>query len=401
MSSTKHIITFESALDVVRYLEANNGKLVINIGTAAVGHVLQEFDYFARLKFLGKVAPDGAYLYMGAYEERAACLLEMYGDALCSAVVFSDMAPEMVRSVALFRPDLTVDVGTSSSKCAPIEGRTLTDDFDSHGRIKYNSQHTDLLRDQRGFAKRRFESYEYNPLQRHFEMPPDLEALVDLRGRRVALIQIKEIFSSGTPEPTKTETYLPALRYLRDLDYQLVFFGRERMPEPFSELGVINYANSPLATFKNDLILSSNASFALVSSSGISQFPDLMCIPYVMVNGWMLSAQPPSHLCVAAPALARSLETGELLTFSDQVRQYMSTGTHFPLELLEPVQPDEEDTSAAVIEALELEKSPKGMNADQLRFKAIAIENDSIGLAPYTLSRVSSAFLQRHQQLLQ
>lgn len=400
MGRVKYITTFESALDVVRYLEANNGKLVMNIGIAAVGHMLVEFDYFARLRFLGEVAPGGTHLYMGAYEERAACLLEMYGSALCSAAVLSDTAPEMARAVALFRPDLTVDVGTSSTKYAPILGRALTDDLDTHGRIKYNSQHPDLLRDQQNSARRRIETYEYNPMRRRFDMPADLEALVKLEGRRLALIQIKAEFSSGSPEATNAETYLPALKHLRGQGYRLVFVGREKMPDVFSGLGIVDYANSPLASFKNDLILFSNASFALVGASGISQFADLMGIPYVMVNAWMISSQPLSHACVVVPALARSRETGELLTISDQVQQYNRTGTHFPLGLLEPVQPDAADTLAAVAEALDIAKRPCSLSEEQRRFRDITVSNDALGVAPYTLSRVSSAFLQRHQQIL-
>ena len=337
---------------------------------------------------------------MGPDEERAACLLEMYGTTLCSAAVLSDSAPEIVRSIALFRPDLTVDVGTSSTKCAPIEGRTLTDDFDTHGRISYNSQFADLLRDQQSAARRRFETYDQNPMRRRFDIPPDLKALVDPKGRRLALVQIKVEYSSGAPEATQAASYLPALKYLLDLDYRVVLVGRERFPDSFARLDVVDYANSPLASFKNDLILFSNASFALVGGSGISQFADLMGIPYVMVNAWMISSQPMSHSAVVAPALARSRETGKLLTFSHQVEQYKHTETHFPLGPLTPVQPNAVDTLAAVIEALELEKSPADLDEDQRRFKEIVINNDSAGTASYTLSRVSSAFLQRYRHLL-
>ena len=52
-------IEINSPLDVINYLERNNGKLIINISTDAVGHVLAEFDNFMRMRLTGEIAQDG------------------------------------------------------------------------------------------------------------------------------------------------------------------------------------------------------------------------------------------------------------------------------------------------------------------------------------------------------
>ena len=54
---------------------------------------------------------------------------------------------------------------------------------------------------------------------------------------------------------------LESLEYLIENDYQLIFSGREKMPDQFKKYNMLNYANWSGATFENDLALVSKSSF--------------------------------------------------------------------------------------------------------------------------------------------
>ena len=388
-------ISITSALDVVSFLEANDGKLVINIATDAVGHVVGEFDNFARMRLTGEISPQGGHLYMGPVEERVATIAEMYGDSLCASYMFSPLAPEIVRSIALFRPDLTVDVGYSSYKVAPIEGRTTEAHIFENSYFSYTKP-LGFLEDVLACYRRRLQTFDTHVMARKFDMPADLERFIDARGKRIALIQIKDFASSGGAEAINPDCYRPAMEYLRDLGYQLVMVGREGYPEIFSRLGVIDYANSPLASFKNDLILFSNANFCLLGPSGISLFAEVMNIPFVFVNHWCPNVPPFPPYCVNVPALARSRRDGSLMSFKEQLKLMYTYGVYFPSEVYEPVSPDGNDILMGTQEALGLEENLTLLNENQARYKQLAPDSS----CAVALSRVSAAFLERHQDLL-
>lgn len=385
-----------SALDVVDYLERNDSKLIINISTDAVGHVLAEFDNFARMRLTGEISSDGNHIYMGPDEEKVATIAEMYGDLLCKNYFLSSFAPELVRSIALFRPDLTVDVGMSTYKVSPIEGvayqvQTIDDKY-----MVYRSSLEALADDTLVYFRRRLETFDTLPLARNFTMPSELEKFINARGRPMALIQVKDFSSSGGAEATDPSSYKPAMQYLHDLGYVLVQVGREQHPDIFSQFEVVDYANSSLASFKNDLILASKANLCLVGPSGVSYFADIMGKPLVYVNNWWIELPPFSPYCVTVPALVKSHSDGKLLTFLEQMALFYRCGVRFPEEEYEPVHPNGKDILAGVQEAVELEKNLTLINKNQQRFKMLKPE----GCNAVSLSRMSAAFLNRYQSIL-
>jgi len=403
-------INIESALDIVKFLEANNGKLIINIETSAVGHTLSELDNFMCMRVLGEVPADGICCYIGPDEERMSTISELYGDSLNIVFFLSKYASEMARSIALFRPDLTVDVGMSSFKIAPIENETLRSEQVDH--IIYRSSINKLMGDFVSYYRRKLEAFTTEQTRflfpmpggmlRKFIMPDELERLVDARGRRLALIQIKDTEQhSGGAEAVDPLTYVPTLEYLKDMNFQLVQVGREYHPKDFARLGVIDYANSPLASFKNDFALFSNSDFCLTGPSGIAMFPELMMKPYVVANTWWHGIPPFSPLAVALPALARLRENNLMLTFAEQNELYFENGVYFPLETHESVSPDGTDILAATIEALGLEENLTLLNERQIQYRQMATPKNQADLCnPYCLSRLSSAYAERYQNLL-
>lgn len=393
-------LTINSALDVVSMLEASNGKLVINISPDAVGHVLAEFDNFARMRLTGEIAPDGAHLYFGPVEERVSTIAELYGDKLCAGYFLSDLAPEIARNIALFRPDLVVDVGFSSFKIAPVEGKTFGDqsvsinERDKH--FIYRTEVNVLHQDGLAYYRRRLSTMASMPMACQFDIPEDLDRLIDLRGKRLALVQIKDFETTGTAEATDPKTYIPALEYLKDQGYQLVQVGREHHPACFADIGVVDYANSSLASFKNDFVLFSNSDISLVGPSGVGIFAEIMGKPYVFTNSWHIIWPPFSPLCVFVPALARSRANGELMNFPDQLKLFPERGVYFPHADYEVVKAKGDDILAATIETLELEKNLTLLNENQQNYRMLAPDTCN----SESLSRISATFIERYKHLI-
>ncbi|MBT4932968.1 MAG: TIGR04372 family glycosyltransferase [Rhodospirillaceae bacterium] len=385
-----------SALDIVSFLEQNNGKLIINVAVDAVGHTLAEFDNYARMRLTGELDPEGTHLYMGPDEERAKTIASLYGEALFPLIFLSPLAPEMVRSIALFRPDLTVDVGISSSKVAPMAGKTEIVEVSSDGYTSYRTSIQGLLDDTTAYYRRKLATQDQNPLHRQLPLIEELEDFIDAKGKPLALIQIKDEESSASPEASNAETYMPALEYLKDQGYHLVQVGREHHPQIFSKFGVVDYANCPLASFTNDFCLFSNASVCLFGPSGVSYFAEIMEKPFVLTNSWWIPAAPFSAKAVIIPALAKSRSDGELINFRDQLNLQLNSSVYFPIEEYEIVNPDADDILAAMKECLELDKKTQPLNESQQDFKKLAANTPS-GLS---LSRVSADFLERYKQLL-
>ena len=99
-------------------------------------------------------------------------------------------------------------------------------------------------------------------------------------GNKIALIHMKLHVINATAAQSDPSAYELAIRRLTDDGYQVVFVGREPFPPLFAKLGVLNYSESPVASYRHDVQLFAKASMAITAGSGISCLPDCMGKPY-------------------------------------------------------------------------------------------------------------------------
>ncbi len=391
-----------SVLDIVNLLEARNGKLIGNIAHEAVGHLLPEFDNFQCMKALGEVSADGFHLYLGPRMERTEAIAELYGGALCSGYILTDYALEMARSISHFRPDLVADVGVSSDKMAPIPGRTDTCGLRPEGYFDYISTNAALEEDFAAYYRRKRATGSKNFMARNFEMSAELDDLIGAGGKRLALVQHKEIglggyHSTGVAESTDPQTYVPALEYLLDQGLHPVHVGREPYPDCYRRLGVVDYANSPLASFRNDFALFANADVAIMGSSGVNWFAELMGMPFVIANTWSLNMPAYSPHCVVVPTLAKDRESGEYCSIRELFDFRNRTGVYFPTEHFQPVNCDGDDILEATREALKLGNEAPPFSAQQQIYDDISSTHPC---SRESQIRLSAAFAERYEALL-
>ncbi|MFN4284032.1 MAG: TIGR04372 family glycosyltransferase [Alphaproteobacteria bacterium] len=238
------------------------------------------------------------------------------------------------------------------------------------------------------------------PLSDNIGIDADLLAFLGGKAEKLALFHMKQHLSNATGAATEAADYLPAMRYLQTLGYNLVFVGREIMPREFAEIGVLNYAESPLASYRHDLQLFNEASVAVTGGSGIAYLPDCLGVPYVYANSWHIGMPMCSPYCVMTPTLVQESSSGRLLSFTEQAELYWSMPDDghesFPQGKYRAINADGSEILEAVKEALSLKTEWRPLDELQSRY----LKADERGLLPVTGARVSAHFVAKHANLL-
>ncbi len=372
-------------------------RFLINM-PAGMGHNTVELDRYFRAVALRQI-DQGLRVVLFRYpnvmhRESARLYKGHFWWTPTSRLVFLMLLPLTLR----YR-DITLDGGMSRLKWQlrqdlsydrPVEGQTYL----------YQIPKEAGLENWRSYYRLRAQTPEIFPLSEGIEADPELISFLGGSVERLALFHIKLGLSNATGAATTAEEYLPAMEFLRAEGYQLVFVGREEMPAEFEALGVLNYAESPVASYRHDLQIFKLASIAVTAGSGIAFLPDCMNIPYVYADSWHIGMPMFSQRCVIVPALVRERQTGRVLTFAEQAELYWSmpdTGHEsFPSHRFEACNASGDEILEGVKEALRLGKQiPPRSELQNLYAKT-----DEKGLLPLSQARASDYFLAKHERLL-
>jgi putative glycosyltransferase (TIGR04372 family) len=154
--------------------------------------------------------------------------------------------------------------------------------------------------------------------------PRELKKLFN--GKPYVLIQIKDKGVNASFGPTNPDSYLPVIQEEIAKGRVVIFAGREKMPALFEQAGVVNYANSNLATAENDYYLIRDAVAVLSSGSGFSVLADVLGVPLLITNVWNF-LWVGSKKTLALPSLI-SID-GRELTFIEQYKFALDSGQVF------------------------------------------------------------------------
>lgn len=383
--------------DLVDFLQRTGSRLPVNM-FQATGHVIAETENFLRMRHLGEIRQDCPYLLILPQTGFARAIGQLYASQSITVAV-SDPWHAMAREVALYHPELTVDVGVSHLKTSVPPGQKTRI-------ISLGSQFWHML--PRGPAidltvqlyRRRALSRGYRPLWHDVPLP---QALAERIGQtqKYALIHLKVDSINATAQATDPVTYLDAMAYLQDNGYRLVMVGREPMPDAFRRFDIYNYAGDPLASFENDLILFRHAQFALLAGSGISYLAESFDLPFVYANYWHLCFPPFARRAVALPSVLTERQSGRTLPFSEHYdllsRFPEFSFWNFPSAALAARPAAADEILAATQEALSLSQADiPPMTPQQRHFNVM----DPVGCARVSDSRVSQHFLERFSPLI-
>ncbi len=382
---------------IARIIELQRIRFIWNMADGT-GHIIPELDNFFRQQLLHELDPALRYVLIRPRNSFSSACIKKYGHIFAFARV-SNMLYDLILPVVLAHPILAHDIATSRLRWQFPIHRTydISKPWQTYLYIT-TKEEQDVLNT--NWCERRYKTADIFPLYQFNKIKnKELDVFLGNDTRPLCLIHIKTSAMNATAQPTDVKTYVKTIRFLMNAGNRIVFVGREKMPEDFSDLGVLNYSQSSIATFFNDIDLFSRAKMAIISGSGINWLAGCYGIPYIYINYWHITKAPPEKLCVTIPTLMRKKGEQTYLTVKEQIEIYYSTEDKhtelFPHTSHESRNASGEEILHATQELLELVDDYKNSSAEQ---KKINVTSGSELLA-ISQSRISSYFIEKHSEV--
>ena len=142
---------------------------------------------------------------------------------------------------------------------------------------------------------------------------------IGIENKKTLLIHLNERVTNACAKLLEPQVYLKLIEYAKGKDYQIVLMGREKYPEIFKRYQVINYAESKIANFLNDLKLFKFAEFSVINASGLAAIPRYLDKYYLYINYWHINTRVESDKSIMLPTLI-SRKDNFLNTIQDQIK---------------------------------------------------------------------------------
>lgn len=378
-----------------KVLKYFNVCFVVNVA-GGTGHIICEVDFFLRRLHRGEIDLKKRYVWIRKKDYFSFPFVQLYRKYFWYAKA-SYFLYELTLPLTIRYKDITQDSGlsglqwqldTQGKYIRPIRGQNYLNLIPLAELNPLWNRYFQL----------KTETKEYFPLITQEVDWESLAPLVGARSQKRVLIHLKEKKANSTAAVTDPNTYVEALQHLYSEKIQLVFVGREKMPTIFQDFSVINYAESSYTSFRNDIALFQSCYLAIIGGSGIAYLADCYRKPYVYINSWHIATPVHSPLSVVVPTLLQK-QTGEYLTFQEQIDLFLTTesdGTVRDLKTFTPRNASSDEILAAVqeLEALISEQTPRSLLQESIH----ALRKE-LPLS-FSASRFSQQFLKKHHHLI-
>lgn len=368
---------------------------VVNIANGT-GHVIAELDHFLRLKLRKNIDLTKRYVWICKSSELFKVTVKYYKNdffyAKSSTLLYDLFLPYIIGF-----HDITLDVGVSRlkwqlSKKMPHYLQPLGQDF------YHQLSKEEIMKVWVNYYQLRVETLDDFPLKKTYPISKPLYDFFHGNFKKLALIHIKNSVMNATALATNPATYLTALEWLHLQGYQLVFVGREKMPEIFKQYPIKNYAQSSIASFENDMQLFIKAEISIISGSGISFLADCFDKPYLYINSWQMPMAMFARKCFTVPALVTK-PCGTLLKFKEQIDLYLNLEDKgaeiFPHNEYKVRNATNDEIVEGIKELIKFQVNDEPESTLQLKFRSLAPTSCLF----YAKSRYSDYFLQKHVDL--
>ncbi len=208
---------------------------------------------------------------------------------------------------------------------------------------------------------------------------------IGIKNKKTLLIHVNNRIINACAKPLKPQAYIKLIEYAINKDYQIVFIGREKYPEIFKKYQVINYAESKIANFLNDLKLFKFAEFSIICASGLATIPRYLYKYYLYINYWHINTRIESDRCIMVPALI-SMKNNPLINIYHQIK-LQNSETNFKNLNIESIESPNDLDILNAFEELESLKFGK--------YKFIKEQDILKDKLRNTQSRISQSFIKR------
>ena len=311
-------INVGSTAGLLHSLRKLQGVLVTNITGNVFGHAISEIDNYARLRISREISPEIPCFLFADIDKIISDILDLF-PGIFEVTSLDPIHKRFSDHIVNCHPDLSLDVGLSSYKTSPPErgyeyGEILENMiFYRTGFI--NGIYSDTIK----YFKRIKATQDAHPLRLKQSCPDELQNFLTKSGKPIVVLQQRKVMSAGTKVIASDDLYIPAIEYLKDKNYSIVFSGREEFPKDWHKYGVIDYANSTLASPKNDFHLYRIAKFGLLAASGTNFLAETQCLPYVQINSSQGAVPTYSKNSIILPSIWRDNESLKMISASHHI----------------------------------------------------------------------------------
>ncbi|OGY37294.1 MAG: hypothetical protein A3E36_02080 [Candidatus Andersenbacteria bacterium RIFCSPHIGHO2_12_FULL_45_11b] len=362
------------------------------------GHIIPELDNFFHQEYLQELEKGVRYILIRPKNTFSDACIKKYGHKFVFARA-SNLLYDLILPMVLAYPPLAHDIASSRLRWQIPTDKPLniSKPWQTYLYI-VSKEEQDILNT--AWGERRNKTTNPFPLyQKEIVRNKELDTFLGDDPRPLCLVHIKISAMNSTALPTDPKTYIQTLRFLMDAGYRIILVGREKMPKEFFDLGVLNYSQSSIATFGNDIDLFSRAKVAIISGSGINWLAGCYGIPYLYVNYWHISKTPPEKLCIAVPTLIKKRGEQAYMSAKEQMDMYYYSEDHheelFPYNEYEPRNASEDEILYAMQELLALRETYEEPTEEQKKIYATS----GYKLLELSKSRISSYFIQKHSEV--
>lgn len=400
------------------YFNRPENRLLVNmLFPDSPGHMICELDNFMRMRHLGEIPENLSYYavfpssVLHLPSTIATVLPKAFAPESGIQVIIDDEIYKLANDISLARPELAIDPGLSHIKVVlgseEDRKKSRLMYYSNWPRMYWIISNKMLLKNTTEWYRRRKESADYCFLAGIPSLSSELQDFLGGNVEKLALIHIRSSLRGAAGNAgtfTEPELLMSTLGYLRDMGYTIVKIGLEPYPESWAHFSVINYSESSLRNYTNDLILLKAAKFVMMNATGFEAVSDILGTPMVSYGRWSLAMLPCSRNCVNLPSLMRSKANGCLLKFKEQIDFYLSLPElwqknvlGFPTDEFDERPPTADEFLAATQEAIALGENFVPMSAEQEKF----LNLDRKWLYADIQSRFSQQFLERFSKALE
>ncbi len=364
-------------------------KVLDNHLIGAVGHTTTELDYFFLLKKDKKIKDKNFFLFLESNKTSEDIKKQFIGKLnIFTSTTLKIIIDRFIQKNKSFG----LDIGLGHYLNLPQEktktfGNGLRDWINGFERTK---NYWILRNKYPNYFP--FTDFNYDIEKKH-QLFNNLSLDINLK---IVLVQIKTQLGNSCAKETDPSTYIQTIKYFKDKGYQIVFVGREKMPEVFEKLSVINYANSKYVSWMNDCLLHKSCFLTITFGSGLGSLSAVLDKPNLHIGFWQIFTPLQNKKSLFIPTLLKDLKTGVFLKFDEQIKYcYEAKMQHFNSKIYIPVNPDENDILEGIKELEDNIIKKNIVSFEQQKF------NKSFGKIPlyYCHSRISSSFLRKYSYL--
>lgn len=382
---------------LARLLALQHIRFIWNMADGT-GHIIPELDNFFHQEFLQELEKGVRYVLVRPKNTFSCACIKKYGHRFVFARA-SNLLYDLILPLVLAYPSLAHNIASSRLRWQIPEDRpfNISKPWQTYLYI-VSKEEQDILNTAWGL--RRNNTTNPFPLwQKEALRNKELDTFLGDDPRPLCLVHIKTSAMNSTTLPTDPVTYIKTLQFLMDIGYRIVLVGREKMPKKFLDLGVLNYSESSIATFNNDIDLFSRSKVAIISGSGINWLAGCYGIPYLYINYWHISKTPPEKLCIAVPTLIRKKGEQTYVHAKEQMDMYYSSEDNheelFPYHSYEPINASDDEILLAMQELVALRQQYAEPTEQQ---RNIYITS-GYPLLELCKSRISSYFIKKHPEV--